>query len=173
MDGFETLRWIRGEPGGERVKVAAVTANVFDNPRGRTLAAGCDDFLSKPYAVDDIFRLMAKHLGVTYIEAPVANDAEAVRTPKVEELARLAPAMLRELRGALVRLDERKISLLIDQTSEREPVLGAMMRRIAERFDYGMLAQLCDQAMAERQAANSQEASSETPESGAEAIQRE
>ena len=55
--------------GGRDVKIAAVTASGLDSQRKEVLAAGLDDYVSKPYRPDEIFDCMARHLGVRYRRA--------------------------------------------------------------------------------------------------------
>jgi signal transduction histidine kinase/CheY-like chemotaxis protein len=52
MDGFEAARRIRAieaEQGLSRIRLVALTANVFPQDRELCLAAGMDDFLAKPF----------------------------------------------------------------------------------------------------------------------------
>jgi CheY-like chemotaxis protein len=48
MDGLEAARRIRTLPGGQQVRLVAMTANVRDEDRAACFDAGVDDFLPKP-----------------------------------------------------------------------------------------------------------------------------
>jgi CheY-like chemotaxis protein len=77
MDGLEATRRIKATEAGRRTKIIAVTAHALEEERAEILAAGCDDFIRKPYQVTEIFECLAKHLGVRYIttgETGAATD---------------------------------------------------------------------------------------------------
>jgi CheY-like chemotaxis protein len=65
MDGFEATRRIReaeAERGWPRVPIVAVTANAFRDDRDRSLAAGMDDHLAKPFRLEDLRERIAPFL---------------------------------------------------------------------------------------------------------------
>ena len=57
IDGEEVTRRIRADPATKRIPVIALTANAMNSDRDKALAAGCDDFDTKPV---DMPRLLAK-----------------------------------------------------------------------------------------------------------------
>ncbi|MDO8070688.1 CHASE domain-containing protein [Janthinobacterium sp. SUN176] len=60
MDGFEATRRIRADPQLAGLLVIAMTANAGSEDRARCLAAGMDEFLTKPIAPNLLFHLLAK-----------------------------------------------------------------------------------------------------------------
>ncbi|MBX3648782.1 MAG: response regulator [Rhodocyclaceae bacterium] len=80
MDGFEAARRIRrreaekGVPAAARQTIVAVTANAIEGDRERCLAAGMDDYLSKPFSKADLHALLSRWLAAG---KPAAADHSA------------------------------------------------------------------------------------------------
>lgn len=66
IDGWEATRQIKAMPGTKAIPVIALTAHALSGDREKALAAGCDDFDTKPI---ELPRLLAK------IEALLAGKA--------------------------------------------------------------------------------------------------
>ena len=62
MDGWETTRRMKADPSTANIRIIALTAHAMSADRERALAAGCDDFDTKPV---DLERLIAKIDAVT------------------------------------------------------------------------------------------------------------
>ena len=61
MDGYETARAIRNQPGAERILMLALTGWGQNDARQRTEEAGFDHHLVKPVELDQIVRLAGAH----------------------------------------------------------------------------------------------------------------
>lgn len=58
IDGYDLARRMRSMPNLDGVPILAVTANVMQGDKERTLAAGCDGFIPKPIDVDKLPELV-------------------------------------------------------------------------------------------------------------------
>jgi signal transduction histidine kinase/DNA-binding response OmpR family regulator len=77
MDGFEATRLLRAASAGAAgtpatVPIVALTANAFQEDRDRCLAAGMDDYLSKPLDPEKLAEAMQRYLARGGVRAPAA-----------------------------------------------------------------------------------------------------
>jgi len=75
MDGLEATRRIKAMPGGQETIIVALTASVFKEQQNEVLAAGCDDYVRKPFKIAEIFEVLDKHLGPTNEHDSGTTDA--------------------------------------------------------------------------------------------------
>jgi CheY-like chemotaxis protein len=59
MDGYETSRHLRALPGGDDVKLVALTGYGQDRDRERSLEAGFDGHAVKPVGMEELMRVIA------------------------------------------------------------------------------------------------------------------
>ena len=84
MDGLRATRLIRSQEKatGSRVPIVAVTANVVEGERQRCVAAGMDDYLSKPVRGKELFETIARLLHLPDVaEALRSHGGHAPKNP--------------------------------------------------------------------------------------------
>ncbi|MET0543352.1 MAG: response regulator [Variovorax sp.] len=65
MDGWEATRRLKGDPLTQRIPVIALTAHAMSGDRERAMAAGCNDFDTKPIDLPRLMDKIARALGLT------------------------------------------------------------------------------------------------------------
>jgi signal transduction histidine kinase/CheY-like chemotaxis protein/HPt (histidine-containing phosphotransfer) domain-containing protein len=91
MDGYTLTGRIRAHEGpGEHVPIIALTANALEGDRDRCLAAGMDDYLSKPFRQSELAMVLARWL-------PQQEQARMQQAP-TDQCAALDEAALNAIR---------------------------------------------------------------------------
>lgn len=62
LDGLELTRRLKAEPEHRDTIIIALTAFAMPSDRERALAAGCDDYLSKPIDIEGLVACVNRHL---------------------------------------------------------------------------------------------------------------
>ena len=145
LDGYAATQEIRGLPGGQEVKIVAVTASVLVEEQGEILAAGCDDIVRKPFQEQTIFETMAQLLDVAYV---YEQEGEAVSAQKdsvdltAAMLAELPPEMLQELRETTLALDREATLEVIARFEDQSPQMAMGLRELVDNFQMGRIQEL-------------------------------
>jgi CheY-like chemotaxis protein len=75
MDGFEMIRQLRVIPPLSQVPIITSSTSIFASEQNLSLAAGANDFLSKPIEAEVLLNLLQKHLNLEWIyELSDASD---------------------------------------------------------------------------------------------------
>jgi PAS domain S-box-containing protein len=134
MDGFEATAQIRQHQArtGQHTPVVAMTANAMKGDRERALAAGMDDYLSKPIRLGDLEVMVQKWVPPETASEPViADDVEGwLAEPYLKEEAEVRA----ELHAALQAGDARRVAFAAHKLKGGAGTVGATT-----------LAELCSQ----------------------------
>ena len=102
MDGFEATKRIRQLTGQKLTPIIGISASLSDEIIKNSLAIGCNDFVGKPFAIDQLLLKLSNHLDLEWIyegvdvdDAENKVDAHPVQyplpsTPELESLITLA-----------------------------------------------------------------------------------
>ena len=143
MDGLAAARRIR-ENGFDTVKIIGISASAFEEDRAACLAAGCDDFVSKPVNRMQILEKMAAHLDVVF---DLSDDGAAGQRqePAYEKvwgpdlIADLPPDIVRLLRQAVFSFDYEMTLAAIDQIRDIDAYLAERLAAQAANYQFGRL----------------------------------
>ena len=151
LDGREATRRIKAAPGGAETRIVALTASSFEEERADILAAGCDDFLRKPYRAAAPLELLEKHLGARYLygETGAPTEQPLDDSALADALRSLPGALLARLEEAAVRSDMGEIDRLIGEVAGHNQPTAARLRALADDFDYARIADLVQVARRE------------------------
>src|SRR5438105_10444026 len=63
LDGFQVTRQLKGDPATSGIPIVAVSAMARPDDREAALAAGCDEFVRKPFELDNLEAVIRTYLG--------------------------------------------------------------------------------------------------------------
>jgi CheY-like chemotaxis protein/anti-sigma regulatory factor (Ser/Thr protein kinase) len=144
MDGYAATAKIRSLPGGETVKIVAITASAFNEQRQDILAAGCDEVVHKPFKDHEIFEAMARLLDIKYLHKDMGAEAppEQVINLTAEMLDGLPPELLQELHKATLALDREAIFAVIERIERLAPDTAKGLQTLMDNFQIGLIRDL-------------------------------
>jgi len=62
VDGLELTRRLKADPATRDIVIVAVTAYAMKGDQAKALAAGCDDYITKPIDTRTLPETIARHL---------------------------------------------------------------------------------------------------------------
>lgn len=144
MDGLEATRCIRALPGGEQVKIAAVTASTFQEEEAEMKGAGFDAILRKPYRAEQIFDCMERLLKIRFVRRGVTQAPLVSRELSTAAVGEVPEALRAALRAALIELNLEQIQANIEAIKPIAPDLAKVLQHYAENFDFEPLLRVLD-----------------------------
>ncbi len=97
MDGIEIAQAVKADPALRHIYLIALTASAMSGDKERFLAAGCDDYLSKPFRAMDLVEVVTHYLdlaaeenasrktGPADLAAAELSSRQPARKPQMEE----------------------------------------------------------------------------------------
>ena len=130
MDGLEATRRIRADlPAAQQPRIIAMTANAMEEDRERCLAAGMDDYLSKPVRREDLTAALGRVPAREAALAPAAGAVDpAVLSLMARRLGDRGPSFLSDLMQTWEDETARSLTTLDEavQSGDREAFTRAV-----------------------------------------------
>jgi len=122
MDGLEATRRIRASETDRRTPIIAMTANAMESDRESCIAAGMDDYLSKPIKAAELQQLLQRYCAPPSLPSP----ASVVAPSPVPEAAF-------DYAAALAQADQEVIQIIAQAFVDQWPSdLGKMRQGLAD-----------------------------------------
>ncbi len=129
MDGYEATRQVRASTSPvAHLPIIAMTANAMAGDREKCLAAGMDDYISKPIRSDDLAEMLPRWLGAGAPRSATPTDARRPGEVGSIELSALDQLRAYDLRGGS-RLVEELCRLFLSDTPTRIATLAEAVQR--------------------------------------------
>jgi signal transduction histidine kinase/CheY-like chemotaxis protein len=142
MDGLAATRRIKAADAGVDTRIIAVTAHALEEERAEILAAGCDDFIRKPYRGVDIVAALRKHLGVRFVYGQGSSSVDGALPLNASDLANLPAAVLKELEQAIIQLDIGAVNCALERVRSQHPSQADALGAIARDLQLGRMLRL-------------------------------
>jgi len=152
MDGIEATKQIKTSSIAHPTIIVALTASVFEEQRQKILAAGCDDFIRKPFKKEEILSCIAKYLHVDFLyennsftleykTAPVKPETQfPPLSPDLPTL--MSSEWLTQVHYAAAQGSDEKLSALIQQIPADHPCLIKTLTQLMTDFQFEQIMEL-------------------------------
>ncbi|MEA5471749.1 PAS domain-containing sensor histidine kinase [Spirulina sp. 06S082] len=184
MNGYEATKLIRKKEGGKRMReerekrirgeeenisqlallpvpIVAITASAFEEDRDIVIAAGCNDFVRKPFKEAIIFDKMAQYSGVRYIYENLTADVESKevvdrdctdeqKQQMLEELQALPMALVHSLYQAALEADTEIIKILLAEIEDSQLQIVQIFNNWAENFQVERIVEIVESVNGDR-----------------------
>ncbi len=138
MNGHEAIQIIKGDT-SSNTKIIVLTASASEEERASILALGCDDFMRKPFKMDELVLMMAKHLGVCYTcaeENLILESQLPLSALDRDSFTTIADELVLELQQSIMEIDLDKIEQIIEKISQENELLAQMIEQHISNFEY-------------------------------------
>jgi signal transduction histidine kinase/DNA-binding response OmpR family regulator len=138
MNGYEATEQIKSYA-HQNIPIVALTASTIEEERRLFLAAGCDDFVGKPFSHEIIFDKIAQHLGIRYVYestdfSTLSNEQNFKLT--AEALKIMPNSWLTQVEAAADRLDRDLLTELLEHIPPEHNQLKNALQKQVDNFDF-------------------------------------
>ncbi|SEH09197.1 PAS domain-containing hybrid sensor histidine kinase/response regulator [Candidatus Venteria ishoeyi] len=141
MDGYTATQKIKQQMIGEPTIIIALTANAFTEYREKAIAAGCDDFISKPFRIEEIFQAITRFLGVSHQAATdlshISKLSPAVgKQPEAKDLSMLPTELQIRLKQAVTLGNSEQLDGILTEIAQHDAPLAKTLQQWAVAYEY-------------------------------------
>ena len=150
MDGVAATRLIKTQ--FPAPVVIALTAQTFENEKHQAYAAGCDDFVRKPFLEQELWHKIAEHLNLVFLyddqvmhpEISVSNITTENQAQIQQQFQEMPNSWKQALQTAVKCLNSTMILRLIEQVPADKSTLAETINSLVNDFRYDLILQVLD-----------------------------
>lgn len=142
MDGMEATRQIKAADVDAQTRIVAITAHALEEERRQIMAAGCDDFIRKPFVYHEIFDTLTRNLGIRFIYEKEDLHVSEYADFQADAFIQLPEDLLNQLEQALVRLEVYAVKRVIEKIHTLNPSLSDVLSSYADKYQYGRILEM-------------------------------
>ena len=159
MHGYEATKRIKSSE--QAPIIIALTGSAFEEERQVTLAAGCDDFVRKPFRAEVIFEKMTEHLDIQHIYAESEETqgrgeenplpSSLILNPTLREgldptsLKVMSPEWIEQAHQAATCVNAKLLQQLIEQIPESHAPVANALAQLIDNFQFEDIVTLTEQ----------------------------
>jgi signal transduction histidine kinase/DNA-binding response OmpR family regulator len=138
MNGIEATRAIRNSGLHGDVKIVALTAHALEKERLEILAAGCDDFIRKPYRDTQIYEALENHLGVAFQYSNDHNSESDSHECELtrEDIEKIPSELIEQLQRAALLLNQSDCQKIISEVEKHSTTAYEQLGLMVEHWKY-------------------------------------
>ncbi|WP_024333978.1 ATP-binding protein [Desulfotignum balticum] len=154
MDGYEAIRRLKADETTAHIPVIAITAIMFDEDKKKIFDVGSDNFIGKPFKLEEVFEVLKKVLQLEYVYADNESrdiDAGKSKTKKehiqltAEDMARLPDELILAIQNAVEIGDVQEMEKLRPKIQTIDAGVASKINTLVKRYDYDAILQVIPQ----------------------------
>ncbi|MGL5835491.1 MAG: ATP-binding response regulator [Waterburya sp.] len=146
MNGCEATKRIKSYSQTLSTPIVALSASTREEDRTLFQAAGCDDFVGKPFSEKIIFDKIAQHLGIRYVYESInpstTGNLNSNFKLTAESLNVMPHQWLTQLEQAAIVLDQDSLTQLVQKIPPEHPNLKKALQKEVNNFDFDQILNL-------------------------------
>ena len=148
MNGYQATEIIRSAKNGKKIPIIALSANVYEEDYSKAIAAGCDEFIRKPFKEEELFDIIRQYLKVKYEYVEIADINVSNISPECFQLTQetlqktLPEVLIKKMEQAVQQADFDLIMSLIEEVKCIDDTYHKELHQLAENYEYDKLLHL-------------------------------
>ena len=143
MNGYEATEQIKSySKPPNYTPIVALSASSLEEERSLFEAAGCDDFVGKPFTESIIFDKIAQHLGIRYVYESIASPESSNFTLTADALNVMPEWWLEEVEASATVLDRDSLLQLLQEIPSEHIELKNALQKQVDNFDFDVILNL-------------------------------